>query len=125
MKEKANQEAPAIDGAFLSVLQNHRRGGALSDLAAAMREVTEAVLETGKGGAVTLKFKVLPAATSGAMIVEDEIKTTLPRTKPQGSVFFADHSGNLLREDPNQHQLPLRTVEAAQPEVPLKHVGAA
>lgn len=118
MKNKTDGEAAAIDGAFLAVLQNHRRGAALSDLADAMREVTEAVQATGKAGVVTLKFKVRAAAKSGAMIVEDEIKTTLPKTEAEGSIFFADADGNLLREDPNQRTLPLRTVDPAneQPE---------
>ena len=115
-----------VDGAFLSVLQNHRRGGTLTDLAEAMREVTEAALATGKAGAVILKFKVRAAAKSGALVVEDEIKTTLPKTEAEGSIFFADDRGNLLREDPNQKQLPLRTVDGAKEEtMPLKTAQTA
>src|SRR6185312_14852761 len=104
-KQQNNNEGPAIDGAFLAMMQNHRRGGALSDLAEAMREVTEAVTLTGKAGSFSLKVKVRPASKGGALVVEDEVKTTLPKTEAEGSIFFADEQSNLLREDPNQKTL--------------------
>lgn len=124
-----NQSAdagPAVDGAFLAMMQNHRRGESLSDLAAALREVTEAVRHTGKPGSVTLKVKIRPAAKGGAMVVEDEVKTTLPKSEIEGSIFFADDQGNLLREDPNQRTLPLRSIEggAAENNEPLKKVAS-
>jgi hypothetical protein len=126
MKNKNNEAAAAIDGAFLAMLQNHRRGGVLSDLAEAMREVTEAVQATGKGGVVILKMKIRPASKGGALVVEDEVKTTLPKESGEGSIFFADENHNLLREDPNQKTLPLRTVDGgkAEPEAPLKKVAS-
>lgn len=114
-----------IDGAFLSVLQQHRKGEVLSDLAEAMREVAGAVTLTGKAGTVMLKIKIRPASKGGALVVEDEVKTALPKTETQGSIFFADDKGNLLREDPNQTTLPLRTIEGGAEEktVPLKKVA--
>jgi hypothetical protein len=123
--KKTNEQAPAIDGAFLAMIQNHRRGEALSDLAEAMREVTEAAQLTGKGAVLTLKIKVKPASKGGAMVVVDEIKMTLPKAEAEGSIFFADEAGNLLREDPNQKTLPLRSIEGGQAEitVPLKKVA--
>lgn len=128
MNEKTTGgDGPGIDGAFVGLLQNHRKGGALSDLSAAVREVVDAVRATGKGGAIAFKIKVRSAAKSGAMIVEDEIKITLPKTEAEGSIFFADGEGNLLREDPEQRKLDLRTVESDKPEAreSLKQVRTA
>lgn len=108
------------------MMQNHRRGEVLSDLAEAMREVTDAVIATGKGGVVTLKVKIHPASKGGALVVEDEVKTTLPKESGEGSIFFADDKGNLLRDDPNQKTLPLRSIEGGkqEPAAPLKQVAS-
>ncbi len=125
-KKQTNATAhPAIDGAFLQMLQSHRRGETLSDLAEAMREVAGAVKMTGKAGTVMLKIKIRPASKGGALVVEDEVKTALPKAETQGSIFFADDKGNLLREDPNQTTLALRTIEGGKIEdtTPLKKVA--
>lgn len=126
MSDKNNGEAPAIDGAFLAMLQNHRRGEVLSDLAEGLRDVTDAVRETGKGGKLILEIKIRPAAKGGAMVVEDVVKTSLPKTEAEGSIFFADSDGNLLREDPNQKTLPLREIQggAAEHTEPLRTVAS-
>ncbi len=120
--------APAIDGAFLSMLQAHRRGEALTDLAEAMRQVTEAVQLTGRPGNVTFKVNIRPASKAqGALVVEDDIVTKVPKADRQGSIFFADDHNNLLREDPRQTTLPLRTIDGGKQEEakPLKQaVGA-
>jgi len=116
MSKKTNAAAvPAIDGAFLAMIQNHRHGEALSDLAAAMREVTLAVASTGESGAILFKLKIKRAAKGGALLVEDEIKTTIPKSETPGSIFFGDDKGNLLREDPNQQKLPLRAISGGAP----------
>ena len=124
MSAESGGERPTIDGAFLLMLQNHRRGEVLTDLATALREVTEAVELTGKVGAVSLIISVRPASKGGALVVEDEVKTKLPKAEGEGSIFFADDRHNLLREDPKQQTLSLRTVEGGAPKEnqPLKRV---
>lgn len=119
------EAGPAIDGAFLAMMQNHRRGETLSDLGEALREVTEAVKLTGKAGSFSLKVKIRPASKGGAMIVEDSVTTSLPKTEAEGSIFFADDEGNLLREDPNQKTLPLREIKGGleEQQQPLKEVA--
>lgn len=117
MKNKTNSEAaPAIDGAFVSLLQIHRHGEALTDAAEAMRLVTAAVRATNRPGSFTIKMVVRPASKgkAGALVVEDEIKTTLPKSDKEGSIFFADDKNNLRREDPNQMKLQLRTVDGGE-----------
>lgn len=108
---KTDETTPDIDSAFLSLLQQHRGGEVLSDLAAAMREVTEAVQLAGKPGAIILTIAIQPATSSGAVIVADEIKVKLPKEEKITSIFFSDDAGNLLRNDPRQKELPLRTVK--------------
>lgn len=118
------EDAP-ISGAFITTLQNHRRGEVLTDLADSLREVTETVQNTGKAAKLTLSLKIRPASKGGALVLEDEIKLTLPKTETEGSIFFADSNGNLLRENPKQQKLPLRTIEGDKPEneEPLRQVA--
>lgn len=113
MTKKNTAAQPAIDGAFLAMLQNHRKGEVLSDLAAALRLVSNAVQLTGRPGAVTFKLTVQPASkgTAGALVVLDDIGTRLPKEDKTGSIFFADEAGNLVREDPNQMTMELRMVK--------------
>jgi hypothetical protein len=111
MANTLNAELPQVDSAFLNVLQHHRGGAVLTDLADAMREVTEAVQLSGKAGGVTLRILVQPAGARGAIIIADDIKTTLPKLDKVTSIFFADDNGNLVRNDPNQRELPLRSID--------------
>jgi hypothetical protein len=107
---------PAIDAAFLQLLQQHRSGQVLSDLSAAMRQATEAAQLQGKPAGITLKIVIKPAGNgSGAVVVADQITTKLPVPAAATSFFFADEHGNLLRNDPRQKELPLRAITGGQP----------
>ncbi len=105
------QAAPGIDPAFLQLLQQHRRGDCLSDLSAAMREASKATQLTGKASTVTLKIKLAPTSSiKGAISVCDDIKVTLPKEDKGGSLFYGAEDGSLLRDDPKQQHLELKTV---------------
>lgn len=117
MNTKPNTDSsPNIDSAFLQLLQLHRDGQVLNDLATAMREAIEASQLQGKPAGLTLKLVFKPAANgSNAVMVADKIKTTLPEPRPVTSFFFSDDHGNLHRNDPNQKELPLRTIQGGAP----------
>jgi len=127
-KNQMQLDQPGIDSAFLTLLQHHRSGQILSDLSAAMREVTEAAQLQGKPAAITLKITVKPASNAcGAVVVVDDIKTKLPTPEKKGSFFFSDDAGNLFRDDPRQKELPLlKTVDGGKSfdVVELKKVAA-
>lgn len=106
------EEAPPIDPAFLQLMQQHRRGNCLCELSESLRELNKQVQLTGKGGSLTLKISVTPATSlKGAVTVRDEIRITAPKTDKGGSLFYASADGALLRDDPNQQHLELRTVQ--------------
>jgi len=116
--KKTNETAkPNVDSAFMSLLQQHRHGEILSDLSESIRKVTQAVQDSGRGGSITLKIDIRPASKgrAGALVVEDEIKEKMPTEDKTGSIFFADKNYNLIRDDPNQTVLELRTVEGIAP----------
>ena len=127
MKNNRNNEsAPAIDRAALSILENHKNGRIITDISAALKQVTAAVQLTGKGGSVTLTMKINPASKGDAstLVFLPKVKTSIPESEVPGSIFYADSDFNLVREDPNQAKLDLKEAPAAPAAQPLKEVGA-
>jgi len=97
--------------AFMTVIQHHAGGEACQKLTEGMQECVEAVQKSGKPATMVLKVKFLPAGRGGAFIIAADVDTKLPAPEKQTSIWFADDAFRLHREDPHQHQLPLRTVE--------------
>lgn len=117
---------PAINPAFIALLQQHRNGSLLNDVAAGVRAVIEAVQLAGKAGKITITFALIPSGTTGGIIIEDDVKVTLPKAPKQQSLFFADENGQLVRNDPRQRELPLRAVQGGAVEATsLKQVQGA
>lgn len=77
-----------------------------------LAEITAAVKETGKKGLLTVKIEVKPLAKAdhGTLVVTGSSTAKAPEGDDDSptSVFFADDSGNLSRNDPRQPQLPFR-----------------
>jgi len=79
--------------------------GALDDeLTAALMEVASAVSLQGKAGSVTLKLKL--GEKAGGVIVEADVASTAPRSKPTQFFYVDEMHGELTRRDPKQPQLP-------------------
>jgi hypothetical protein len=104
---------------FSTLLQNHRGGWALDEASEKLQKVVEGVRQTGKSGTLTIKLKVSPASrgAANALIITDDIKEKIPVLDKDSSIFFATNDNQLVRDNPNQAQLPLRTVEAPAPVV--------
>ena len=71
---------------------------------------------TGRAGTLTYKIKILPNARKGVR-VEDTVDVKKPKEELGISYFWVGQGGALLRNDPNQTELQLRTVadDDAQP----------
>ena len=98
---------------FHDFLREHRNGVTSDELSDALQELVAAVTAEGKGGTLTLKVKIKPAGKSGALEVTDEIKVTAPAQTRSASLFYASPENNLIREDPKQTKLDLRSIPAA------------
>lgn len=108
--ETTNEDGPTPSNAFLQVMQTHDGGMVCDELADAMRDCVEAVARTGKAATLTLAVKFTPAAKGAYGVVFGKPKTKTPEAERQGSIWYADESGRLTRNDPRQRELPLRTV---------------
>lgn len=127
--ETTDQAAPATDSRFFGLMQVHRHGEMQNDLSAALREITQSAQLRGKPAKMTVTITVKPAAQiKGAVLIEDDIKVTLPKPERENSIFYATEDGTLLREDPKQMKLQLRVIEAPavseQGAETLRNVGA-
>jgi hypothetical protein len=100
---------------FAAFLQEQREGLLHGELTDALQEVTQAVIDLNKPGAITLQLKINPAGKGQkAVFVTDEVKAKPPVDKPS-MMFFADGHGNLSRKDPRQTALPLKDVSRPEP----------
>lgn len=123
------EAAPAIDRAFLNILSAHKGGTMISEVSAAIKQVTAAAQLTGRAGKVTLEMSLRPASkgTASTLVFETKVKAKVPEAEAPGSIFYADEDFNLVRDDPKQAKLDLRVVntsEAQQPGEGLRKVEA-
>jgi acetyl esterase/lipase len=98
---------------FADVLRELSGGEAYDQATDKLAEVVEAVVQHRKAGEFSLILKITPNADS--VIVTETIKAKIPEATRGATVFFVTSGGALVRQDPRQQDLPLRTVAAATP----------
>ena len=95
----------------LMVLQRLGSGYLLDELTEALVRTAEEVVETGKGGTVTLTLKVsTPSQGNPMVIVAEQISRSAPKKDAKGAMFFI-LDGALHKEDIRQPRLDFRTVD--------------
>lgn len=101
----------AVNRTFAMVLADCGRGRLHEQLTDKLREVTEAVMATGKKGKLTLTIDVAryPNDTGGVVSIKAAVKTVVPGAEDPASIFFVTESGDLTKDSP-QRDLGLREV---------------
>lgn len=98
---------------FSAFLQEQRGGLLHTELSDELAKISQAVIDTGKAGSVTLTVKIGKSKIDGAVEVEDVVKVRMPEPDRDAGLFFPDAHGNLSRRDPRQPELPgIRDVSA-------------
>ena len=88
---------------FATFLIEHARGRTHDELSRKLRDLLEAVEETGKGGTITYTVKITPEPKADhAVIVTDNVKVSTPSLDRPASIFFVDDRYRLVRNDPRQ-----------------------
>lgn len=109
MTERINTETgEIISDDFATVLLNMSDGESHKELSDRLRELVQAVRSTGKKGTLTYVIEVAPAGKNLAqstVILGDKITSKIPEFARQSSMFFADDTGALMRDNPNQLSL--------------------
>lgn len=106
-------ETVPASNAFTQMLAQIRGGAPLTDLTVAMQECVAASKDHQKPSKMVYTIKFEPKGT--AMIVTDAVEVKLPKEDRLGSVFFPTELNTLTRDNPEQRQLDLKTVEADKP----------
>lgn len=90
---------------FAAILLGHAKGRAHDEATKKLREVVEAVKQTGKAGEISVKLSIHPVKNNDSIVrIEDKVTSTVPR-EPRSSMWFPDDAGALHRNDPNQGEL--------------------
>ncbi|MEM8558794.1 MAG: hypothetical protein AAGG50_13325 [Bacteroidota bacterium] len=102
----------------LEPLRHLSAGTFPDDFAEDLAELITAVQDTGKSGTLTLVLKVEQKGRYDQIEVTPDIKLKRPRHTLPSSLFYTTDGGDgasgmrLVREDPRQTELDLRTTEA-------------
>lgn len=107
---------------FVDTLREIEFGTLLDELAVVQKEVVDAVMETNKGGEITIKLTYKPEG-QGQITIGADIKQKAPKLARGKSLFFVTPERNLSRQNPRQQELEgLRSVEADNGK-PLREVN--
>lgn len=87
---------------FIKTLQAIRKGALASVLADDLKEVSEAVVDLGKTGSLTLTLTIKP--NGDAVIVQPKVTKKVPQQSVGDAIFFVGDKG-LQREDPRQSDI--------------------
>jgi hypothetical protein len=98
---------------FALLIQQMRKGGLHTELGDELAGLVLACAETGKKGTLTLTLNVDPG-DDGIMVVDDKIVVKAPRATPAKTLYWHDEKGNLIRNRPNQDELPFRAVKGGK-----------
>jgi hypothetical protein len=83
-----------------------RGGYALNDAAKQLKEVIQAVEETGKVGEITLTLKIKPDKNDSRIVeLIPDVKTKIPRRSYASGHAFIGKGHTLSKEDPAQLEL--------------------
>lgn len=98
---------------FEEFLNEHRRGGMLSDLSEKLQDAVEDAMESGKEASITVQIIIKPEGTD-RVFVADKITTKAPQRSVPASLFFVTPNNRLTRKDPHQ----LRLEDLTKPDYP-------
>ncbi len=99
-----------IDGKpFTDIIGEVEDGQLLRDLTDASYRMAAAVMETRKEGSITITLKYAPTGRESVQI-DAKVDEKIPKHTRASTTFFVGSDGELMRNDPNQPKLPLRSV---------------
>ena len=109
---------------FSQTLSYLSRGSVDSELTEELAQLVKAVRETGRAGEITLKIKVQmhSAKDEDTVVITPSVNNKLPKHDMAKAIMYSTYDGDLLRNDPNQTEMNLREIKAADT-VTLKTVA--
>lgn len=99
---------------FNDTFRDIEHGHLMDELTDLQQQLVTAVSNTNKPGKITIELNYKPEG-QGQLTIKATVKSKIPEPARGSSLFFMTPEGNLLREDPRQTKLPLRSVEDSKP----------
>jgi hypothetical protein len=96
--------------AFADLLDELREGEAQIDASEALRKMIKEVRDTCRGGEIHLKLSFKPAGAGKILTITDEIVIKHPKKDKEATLMFSTETGELVKDNPQQQQLPLKDV---------------
>lgn len=105
---KTGTTAETAESEFSAVLLDLDKGKVHDDGTARLADLIEAVCRTGGKGKVTLTIEVEPQDPEtfegdGVLLISGKVEATIPRPKRAASVFWADGTRAVTRNDPSRN----------------------
>lgn len=104
---------------FADVVRELAAGQTYNELTDVLGQIVAGVIKQRRPGSLTLKLKIMPNGENSVRIT-DAVDAKIPASPRSDTVFFAE-AGALVREDPRQAKMELRSVETERK--PLKEVA--
>lgn len=101
---------------FLETIRQLRSGRTQEEAAEKLAQLVQDCRHTGKKGTLTIKMTINPdKGDTGQYFIADEITVKAPKFERGNTLMWGTPDGNLQRTDPNQGELPLRSVPDEEP----------
>jgi hypothetical protein len=114
---------PMFNGKPLSdVMREIENGQFMADVTEALYNIVAAVKETHKTGKLKIVLEIKPTGKE-TVGVSAQYQAVEPEHGRPITTFFIGRDLSLQRQDPNQPQLPLRSVEVPADSQPIRDVG--
>ncbi|HEY0725982.1 MAG TPA: hypothetical protein VGD41_18720 [Pyrinomonadaceae bacterium] len=82
-----------------------RKGLTASELSDELTHLVKVVRETGKKGALTIKFQLTPSSGGESVLVTADWSVKEPRPEKDSTTFFTTEDNALVRHDPRQREM--------------------
>lgn len=99
---------------FAMALQEMRKGGLHTEMSDELADLVKRCVEVGKKGTIALTLTVSPHSDGQTVSITDKIVVKAPRFDAASTIYWPDEHGNLLRNRPDQPELPLREISGGK-----------
>ncbi|WP_105215742.1 hypothetical protein [Pseudoalteromonas sp. T1lg22] len=94
------------------------------ELTEQLAEVIKGVRETGRQGSLTLQLKVsLMKGSEDTVTIQSTVNNKVPQLDRAQTIMWSTHDGDLIRNDPHQQSLDLKTVATSTGPTELKNAA--
>ncbi len=103
--------------AFSQQIAHLAKGTLDAELTLALTDLVKAINDHGKKGSITLTLSLKPEVQNGEVkmiSIKPDVKVSSPQPQRLSSIMWPTYDGDLLRNDPDQGTLDLKTVDVEQ-----------